>query len=160
MKPYLVVYYSRTGMTRKVAEQIAADWGCDLEPIREAHSRKGVFGFLRSAYEAMTHRAPPFLPTAKDPAEYQVVILGTPVWASHVSAPMRSYIEANKGRFHQVGAFCTMGGSGGDNALREVAELCGKTLVGSLCVTDADIESNRCRTEVDRFVQAAIPVPG
>jgi flavodoxin len=40
----LVVYYSRSGTTRKIAEALSEALACDLEEIVEDKSRAGSFG--------------------------------------------------------------------------------------------------------------------
>ena len=49
----LVVYYSRTGNTKFVAEAIAQSLEADIEEIKDKKNRMGVFGFLRCGYEAI-----------------------------------------------------------------------------------------------------------
>lgn len=44
----LVVYYSRSGTTRKLAQAISQELHCDLEEITETRSRNGLVGYLRS----------------------------------------------------------------------------------------------------------------
>ncbi|MGZ3252886.1 MAG: flavodoxin family protein [Burkholderiaceae bacterium] len=151
MKSCLVVYYSRTGMTRKMAEAIALQYGCDIEAIHEDNPRTGMFNYLRSGYEALTRKVPDINRTVRNPADYSLTILGTPVWGSHMSSPMRSYITRNKDRFNQVAAFCTMGGSGGDKALDDIGALCGKKLVGRMKLTDKEIDSNQAPVRVAEF---------
>jgi len=52
-KKILVVFYSRTGNTKKVGEAIAGELNCDTEQIMDVKSRMGIFGWLRSGREAM-----------------------------------------------------------------------------------------------------------
>jgi flavodoxin len=40
----LVVYYSRTGTTRKVAEAIAGILRCDIEEVVDTKKRSGILG--------------------------------------------------------------------------------------------------------------------
>lgn len=157
MKNCLVVYYSRTGMTDEVAGRIAAGTGCDVERIEDTRSRGGPAGFLRCLYEALARKTPPLKPTRNDPANYELVILGTPVWAGRLSSPMRSYIEHNAPRFNNIAAFCTMGGTGGDKVLDEIATLAGKTPVARLALRDDDIRRNQVEGKIAGLRREALP---
>ncbi len=42
----LIVYYSRSGQTRNIAEVIAKKLGAELEEIVDHRNRKGLLGFL------------------------------------------------------------------------------------------------------------------
>lgn len=143
MRPCLIVYYSRTGLTEQVAKQLAAMGGCDIEAIREDRKRTGPIGFMRSVYESVTLKQPAILAPPKDPGDYDVVILGTPVWAGHMASPMRSYIQDNRGRFNHVALFCTMGGRGGEKVLEEVAALCGQTPLKQMVLSDREIQNGQ-----------------
>ena len=68
----LVVFYSRSGGTRRVAEAIAAGLGADLEEIGDATDRGGVLGYLRCAAEALLGASTEIDRPAKDPASYDV----------------------------------------------------------------------------------------
>ena len=45
----LIVFYSRSGHTRQLAQELVTRCGADLEEIREVRSREGFFGYCRSA---------------------------------------------------------------------------------------------------------------
>ena len=53
MNHVLVVYFSRTGHTRVLAEGIARALGADLEEIRDRTDRTGLLGWLRSGAETV-----------------------------------------------------------------------------------------------------------
>ncbi len=57
--------------------------------------------------EALKESEPPIHSPSKDPSEYDLVILGTPVWAGKMSSPLRSYIKTTAGKFKTVAFFCT-----------------------------------------------------
>lgn len=101
----LVVYYSRPGTARKVAEAIVEVLGCDFEEIRDLKDRSGVLGWLSSGRDATLNKLTKIDKPEKPPELYSVTIIGTPVWNSRVSTPIRTYIywsigiDLNKSRF-------------------------------------------------------------
>ena len=113
----VVVYFSRTGYTRKIAEAIAARCGADIEGIQDVRDRSGIWGYLRSAREALGERLIDIRPPIRNPSDYNIVILGTPVWASNICSPMRAYVTTHREEFRQVAFFCTQGGSGAKKVL-------------------------------------------
>jgi flavodoxin len=154
----LVVHFSRTGYTRKIAEEIAGRCGTDLDAIEDVRARAGIFGYLRSAREAYTKRPIEIRPAAKNPSDYDLVILGTPVWVSNVSSPMRAYLTAHGGGLKQVAVFCTQGGSGAEKVLSDMAELCGRKPVASLALNDGEIKRRSHAAKLDGFL-AALALP-
>jgi flavodoxin len=149
----LVVYFSRTGRTRTLAEEIAGRCGADLERIEDVRSRAGIFGYLRSAREALKRTLIDIRPVTKDPGNYELVVLGTPVWASHVCSPMRAYLTRYRGRFRQVAFFATQGGSGAEKVFREMADLCALQPVASAVFTDREIEASGYTAKLDGLLR-------
>ena len=83
----LVVFFSRSGTTRKLASAIAASLGADLEEICDYSDRRGVGGYIRSLIDAVGKRSVEIVPGGHDVAAYDLVVVGTPVWAGMPSAP-------------------------------------------------------------------------
>jgi flavodoxin len=154
MKKVLVSCYSRTGHTRRIAEAIAAACGAELEEIRDVKSRAGFFGYWRSGREAWREQLTDIQAVEKNPQEYDLVVLGTPVWAGRVSSPVRTYISEQQGHFKQIALFCTEGGSGGERALRQMATLCGHEPLATLVLTERELRSKTHTDKVSEFVQS------
>ncbi|GJJ04337.1 hypothetical protein RugamoR64_48750 [Duganella rhizosphaerae] len=151
MKLVLIVYYSRTEVTAKVATELARACGADLERIQDLRPRAGITGYLRSAWQALRATPAEITPATRNPADYAFVILGTPVWAGRMSAPMRSYILQQRAHFRRIGLFCTMGGSGGQDVLSAMADLCNKLPVASMCLRQKDVLADDYRTALTSF---------
>lgn len=160
MHRILVVYYSRTDYTRTLAGEIAAALEADVERLHDGCNRLGVWGYLRCTREAIKKRTIEILPPAYDPSGYDLVVLGTPVWAGNMSSPLRSYIVAQKAQLPQVALFCTQGGSGAQKVFRDMAELCGKAPVASLALTDRQIDGRAYSRELEGFVKAVAQAAG
>lgn len=158
MKKILVVYFSRSGYTRQVAEAIAAQLGADIECVREFRGRLGILGYLRSAREALQQRTIAIRAPAKNPSDYDLLIIGTPVWASNMCSPIRAYITAQMNSLGRVALFCTQGGSGALKVLGRMAELCGHRPVATLIVNDDEIAKDRYADKLKGFLKAiALP---
>jgi len=141
MKSCLIVYYSRTGVTDQAVHALARECGADVEVLQPLRPYRNVGGFLRAAWEAARRIPAPIATVQRRPSDYPFVVLGTPVWAGHMSSPMRTYIMQQRQHFHRVSLLCTMGGRGGDKALEEMAALCHKAPIARLCLREQEVRT-------------------
>jgi len=139
----LVVYYSRSGNTKKVAEEISNRIKCDIEEIIDNKNRKGIIGWLRSGRDAHSKKLTTIKEIIKDPSKYDLVAIGTPVWAGLMAPAVRTYIYENKGKFKNVGFFCTCGSSPGDiKTFEEMEDYIGITPLSKLSITTKELKTN------------------
>jgi flavodoxin len=153
MTKTLVVFYSRSGSTRAVGRALAEALGADVEEIRDTKQRAGVVGYLRSALDATFRRLTRLEPIALDPAAYDLVVVGTPIWNASVSSPVRSFLVEHGMGCKAVALFCTFGGSGSVRAFRQMAELCGKAPLGTLAIRDQEVDGPVQRARIATFVE-------
>jgi len=149
---YLVVFYSRTGTTRKAAEAISKILKCNIDEIVDTKNRNGPFGYLISGGEAMRKQLTQIKKPKKNPKLYDVVIIGTPVWGFTMSSPVRTYITQNKALFKKVAFFCTHGGMP-KNTCQDMEVLCGKKGLASLYVHEKDAAHEEYLSQVKEFVK-------
>ena len=147
----LVIYFSHTGHTQKIAEAIAAKYGSDMERIEEVKQRSGASGYLAAGRDAMFNRSGSIKATQKNPAQYDLIFLGTPIWAWSVSPPVRAYLAGHKTGLNQVAFFCTEGGSGGQRAFRQMADVIGRQPVATLEITEPDLKSGADSKKLQEF---------
>jgi flavodoxin len=150
----LVAFYSRTGATKRVAKELAVRISADLEEIKDTVDRGGVKGFFISGRDAMRKRLVKLEPVKANPAEYELVIIGTPVWGHNVSSPVRTYITEQKDNFKNVAFFCTMGGSGDKKVFAEMEKIIGKKPSGTLAVTTKEAVSSNFSEKMKQFILA------
>lgn len=152
MPKTLVACYSRSGTTLAVAERIAQGLDADLDRIEDASMHTGVLGYARGAVEAIT-RGLPTISSTHDPSEYDLVVLGTPVWTGSIASPMRSYLFLHHGSFRRVAFFATMGGVGALNAVDEMRMLCGNPLDAQhCCFTEREVHSHAHHPVLNTFI--------
>jgi flavodoxin len=155
MQRVLVVYYSLTEHTRQVAEAIASACGADIERISDVAGRQ----FKPSSMpwlviQALLRRKVPIRERQREPAGYDLVIIGTPVWAGSMTPPVRTYIEESLGQIKQLATFCTEGGANGERALKQVADLAALPSRAQLIVTEAELKSGAHVSKTRDFVKA------
>ena len=88
----LIVYYSRTGTTAKVAESLAAALKADVVEIKCARYRPGWLRYLRAGYDSVKGIMPPIEVPRIQPLNYDVILLGAPIWTSYPALPLRSFL--------------------------------------------------------------------
>ena len=149
----LVIYYSRTGTTGKIARCIAEEIGCEHEAIVDTVSRNGVIGFMRSIGSVMRKNLTNIEEMDHDPPQYDLVIIGTPIWAGRVSAPVRTFIHQHKDSLKTAAFFATHGKNDPQNAFREMVEICGKEPVAVLNLKDEKVLKGNYTGAVKKFVR-------
>jgi flavodoxin len=148
----LVAYYSRTGTTRTVARALASRLGGDIEEIVDTKNRQGIFGWLGAGRDASKKSKTVIAPIQKNPADYDLVILGTPVWAWNMTPAIRTYIIQNREKFRQVAFFCTMGKNGDVKTFSGMAELCGKKPLAAMALRTEEVKINQYHSAVNKFL--------
>ncbi len=127
----LVVYYSRTGNTKFVAEEITAELGADIEEIIDLKNREGKLGWLSASRDATGNRQTKIAETKRDPKNYDLIVIGTPIWAWSPSSAIRSYVATHDLSGKKVALFFTVG-----NDPRGAVEKTKKLMPNSVIVSD------------------------
>jgi flavodoxin len=121
----LVVYYSLSGNTARVAREIAKRMNADVESIQDKHHGVGVFAYLKDVIDAVRGVSAKIDAPLRDPRDYSLVIVGTPVWAGHITPAVRAYLEQTVGQHEAVAFFVTSGNTGAEQVVPAM-ELAGK----------------------------------
>ena len=137
----LVVYYSMSGNTEYVANKIKENLGADLlrlVPIKEYPS-KGFRKFLWGGKSAIMKDTPKLEEYEFNKEEYDTIVLGTPVWASNMTPPLRTFINDHKEELKEknIAVYACFLGSGGKETIESIKKLVGvESLKASLILTD------------------------
>lgn len=92
MKPILVLYYSRYGATRRMAERICRG----IEEVPEMEARLRTVPAVSTVVEAVApeipEEGPPFA-TREDLAECSALVLGSPTRFGNMAAPLKYFLD-------------------------------------------------------------------
>jgi hypothetical protein len=154
----LIVYFSRTGTTEEVAGVLAQKLGAELHAIRPRADYAGGGGFFRGIWQSL-RRGAPEITHGQDPKAYDLVVLGSPIWAGRLSGPMRAYLKRNAKQLPAVAAFCVSGsGAAYADAFEEIVALGGPTPSPTVCLAERDVRSEVLEAKLEPFLRALPPV--
>lgn len=134
-----IVFYSMNGNVRMAAEKAAAGIGADLIELvpKKAYPDKGMKKFMWGG-AAVTFKAKPDLePYSFSKDDYDMVILGSPVWAGTFAPPLRTFLDSNDLSGKKIAVIATSAGGNSDkciNNLKTAAKA--DSLVASLSLID------------------------
>jgi flavodoxin len=148
----LVVFYSRTGATKQVAEALAQSLNCDSEELIDTKKRSGPLGFVSAGKGAKAKKLTKLTDIKRDPALYDLVILGTPIWAGTLSSATRTYITTNTSKFKRVAFFCTHGGGESQQLFAEMEALCERRPVSILALQEEGVKTGNYHGKIRQFV--------
>jgi flavodoxin len=124
----LVLFYSQTGTTKTVAEELQKQLGADIESV-EADK-----------------------PIKSNLSKYDVIFLGYPIWSGTYATPMATVIKSNDFAGKTIVPFCTFG-SGGLNTSSDALK---KALPKAKIQTGYGVRAARIASaskEIDRFLK-------
>ena len=106
-----------------MAREIARILEADIDEIYDEQNRKGVVdGWLIAGRDATLEKEAS-IKFNKNPREYDLVVVGTPIWAFTLTPSIRSYLMANKGKFKKLAFFSTSAGAGIKRTFEEMEKL-------------------------------------
>jgi flavodoxin len=108
----LVVYYSRSGVTRKVAQALATALEAETEELIDTKKRRGTIGFASACIDAVKKHRVPIEPPKHDPGDFDLVVIGSPVWANTMCSAVRTYLTEQGSKINEYALFATTHTSG------------------------------------------------
>ena len=130
----LVVYYTRTGNTKFVAETIAAELASDMEEVVDLKKREGTLGYMSASKDATGGKLTEIAPTKHAPADYDLIVVGTPVWYWRPSPAIKTYLTKHDLAGKKVALFFTMDGRLGGAEEKTKALMPNAAFIGELAL--------------------------
>ena len=119
-----VAFYSLQDHTRQLAQAMADEIGGDLADVRLAKQPnvKGFMAFMWAGFSTLTNKTPALAALDLDLADYDLILIGTPVWAGTLVPALRSLLAQSDLSGKKVALFASCGGGPG-KACDELASL-------------------------------------
>ncbi len=146
-KKTLIVYFSVTGTTQELAEQIHSQMGGDLVELIPAVPYSKVYPetVARHRQEQSSNALPEIATAIPNMDEYDTVLVGYPIWSGTVPRILRTFFQQYDLAGKTIAPFCTHGGGGAGRSVQDIRSLCsGATVTDGLSLRSA----SRAREDV------------
>jgi flavodoxin len=129
-----VVYYSYDGNSALAARALKSALQADIFQIETQDEKKrgGLAKYIWGGKQVFSHVKPALKPLAFDPASYDLVIIGGPVWAGAPAPALVSWLDAAKLKDKKTAFFLCHGGGKGHAVDKLKALLPGNTIAGEI----------------------------
>jgi flavodoxin len=127
-----VIYYSYEGNCAMIAECVKAALDADLVPLIpvDEKRRKGLAKYFWGGKQVLMSEKPPLWPYSLDTDLYDLIIIGTPVWAGTFTPALASFFAETKITNKKVALFCCHRGGKGRVFEKMKNALPGNTFLG------------------------------
>ncbi len=88
--------------------------------------------YLKFGFEAMAGSKPPIRPLSVNLDDYDLVILGSPLWNWRITPPVNSFISNHSLKGRKIALYVSCGGDGVKGTQRFKSKLRGSEIVGNL----------------------------
>lgn len=152
----LLVFYSATGHTRAIADEIAAELGATVVQITCPSLDLGGFLTLRRIWSALTRSRPDIkLSSSEAVEEFDLVLIGGPIWAGKLATPVSRYINQVAHRLPKmVGVFISASSSATSGGIKQWIAGVGREPVATLSVCDDDRVTGQHIARIQEYVVA------
>jgi len=150
-----VVYYSLDGNCAFVAEQIKAELDAELIQLytQDDKKRRGLIKIFWGGRMVFKHKKPPLKPYTFDPAAYDLIIIGAPVWAGSPAPPIQTFLSNTAINGKKIALFVCHGGGKGDSLILFKALLSGNEIIAEADFANARKNGGEIKRQISDWVK-------
>lgn len=150
----LVLYYSYGGNTNRIAQHIKNRFDCDIAEIQTVTPYSENYNVVvnQGQQEINSGYEPEIKPLAYDPADYDTIILGTPVWWYTFAPAVKTVLCSVDWTGKDVYTFATNGGWIG-HTFKDVENACtGADVKRVINIRFNENHLVTSQTEIDKWI--------
>lgn len=148
----LIVYYSRTGTTKIVANELAKKLEADSEEIIDKKNRKGAINWIIAGRDAVLGRLTNIEDIRYNPADYDLVLVGSPTWAGRITPAIKTFTRNNIEKIKKLAIFTTQGSDKRQAAIDDFKKAFNKADMPELWVPTKDVIGNNYEEKINNFI--------
>jgi flavodoxin len=149
-----IIFHSYTGITRGVAEKVQATCGGDMVEVKPRQNYNKLTAYTIGCLRARNEEAEPVEPESIDVSAYDLLVIGSPVWAFRPTPATNGAINALKNCDGKMAIlYATCGGQAGDTiaTMKKALEKKGVNVVGMFVFDRKDLKEHK---KTDALIEA------
>lgn len=151
-----IIYHSYSGVTRGIANKIHATCGGDLIEVTPKDNYSTLSAYSLGCIRARKEACDPIRPEIIDVSSYDLIVIGTPVWAWKATPAINGAIAALKGCEGKPAViFATCGSSAKDTLqiMKSALQKKGMRVTGEVVLSKSGISGNEKVNELVTLVR-------
>ena len=151
----LVCYYSLEGNTEFIAKKIADKTESDLlkiKPVNEINN-SGFKKYLIGGFQTIFKHRPELQDYYISDKRYDLLFIGTPVWAGSITPPIRSFLHSNSLKAKKIILFSTYKSSEGRAFTQMKSFLNEDSIVDEIGFSNVLKEKDKCIDKINQRIK-------
>jgi len=148
MRRVLIVVYSWTGTSHRLAQAMASSLQWSLAEVRDAKPGRTPW---RCIADSLLRRRPAIRYDGLDPRGFDAVVLVSPIWNGRLAGPMRSFVAERAQSLPPVAVVAVMGGRCAPGALAEIRRLLPRPPILDAAFTQREVEADELGSRLQAF---------
>ncbi|GAT64037.1 flavodoxin [Paludibacter jiangxiensis] len=147
-KKILIAYFSHSGNTRVVAQQIQKATGADIFEIKPVKDYPTDYRTVvdQAKKEIKAGYRPPLKNKVANISNYDIILIGSPNWWSTIAPPVATFLSSYNFDGKTIVPFITHGGSELGRATDDIKKLCPKsTHLEGLAIWGRSVNSDNAK---------------
>ena len=149
----LIVYFTRTGYTKKIVDKLQSELTADVEAITEEDRMQGLLGCIKSGRQGASKSEVEIHPLKADPSSYELVVMAGPEWAGNASALIRAFINKYREALPETAVFLTHDSPDVTQAFADIDELLNKEPLARGDVNRQAIQADEHHEAMQEFIE-------
>jgi flavodoxin len=150
-----IIFYSYSGVTRGIAEKIRTACGGDLIEVRSKEDYSAITAYTLGCIRARREQSDPIEPEVIDVSSYDIIVVGTPVWAWKPAPATNAAIKVLKGcEGKKAVIYATCGSQAGETLpiMKKGLEEKGVTVIGEVGFTRKEVNGGKKIQELTGYI--------
>lgn len=148
----LIVYYSLNGNTEYAAKLLAEKTGGDLIRLIPASqpAKQGPLKFIKGGFSALWHETPSLEPLNIDLNDYELIIIGTPIWAGTYTPAIGSFLKQYNLKDKKIAIFVSSSSGEGEKTIQQLKDKVG-SCISSVSLLDPLSHQDTAGKKIEEF---------